>query len=240
MKIKITHLISLIIFLFTAFFSYADVKCTRPTIGFFNGMLNSRDAAQNNFAILKLHLRDADTVFTEFRLPFEYVLFYNSTSGLSKDINEVFSQLKEEETGNIVLSERTQADRQNHEKFASDVLKQGMGLLLVGHSQGNFFLNHIYKYCKSNGKSVPCNAVHVASPSIYINGKHYLSSNDLIIKSFYMLTKREFVPNITIPYNLNDVTGHGFIDTYLDKKKPAAQNIIQSISTSLLDFCPFI
>jgi len=224
--------------------SSSGVSCTRPTIGFFNGMLNNRLEAEKNFSALKVILADDNALFTHFNLPFNYALFYNNTEGISKDIQEVFRQLKqEEEHGTVTLDSRTKQDQENHEAFASEAFKQNTGLLLIGHSQGNFFLNHIYDYCQKhapNFERARCVAIQVASPSSKSYGSQHLSNNDIIIKSFFKVTGREFRPNITIPYSSDDITGHGFIKTYLHELKAGRDHIQTMLEPALWNFCPLM
>lgn len=99
----------------------------------------------------------------------------------------------------------------------------GRGVLLVGHSQGNFFLNAAYRALPDPASLA---AVHIAPASARINGPHLLSGNDLVIAAL-----RGVVPGAPPPPNLwilpstRDASGHRLIETYLDADRngrPAA------------------
>ncbi len=248
MKVRIFVIIFYCFAFFSASFSYANgITCTRPTIGFFNGMLNTLEAAQINFDALKRELRSYDSFYTKFDLAFNYVLFYNNTQGIRGDFNEVLAQLKNEEDGNKPLSTRTQQDYKAHEEQADFAFKQKTGLLLFGHSQGNFFLNHLYDYCKKNAPNFQrtysrCEAIQIGSPSSKKTRTQILSNNDVLIKSFFTYTGRNFQPTVTIPYNVQDVTGHGFRETYLNHamgKDAGLKKLTSTVSLALWNFCPF-
>jgi len=90
----------------------------------------------------------------------------------------------------------------------------GRSILLVGHSQGNFFLNAAYRSAPSPDSTA---AVHIAPAASRTNGPHLLSGNDLVIAALRSALPGEPPPaNIAIPPSRKDPTGHVLIDTYLD------------------------
>ncbi len=222
-----SRIICLSLFSFIHTFTYATVNpganCAPTTVGFFNGMLNDLNQASRNFAQIQVEMYNTQDYYSRISLPLYYVLFFNKTQGIYSDLNAAFNQLKKEEDGRTKLSTRTQLDQENHEALADRAIKANHGLMLIGHSQGNFFLNHIYEYCQRNSsrpKDRRCGAIQIGSPTNKQYGQQFLSEKDLIIKGFFALTGRKFETGLKSPFNPNDPTGHGLINTYLSKELP--------------------
>ncbi|MPS27035.1 MAG: hypothetical protein E2576_04990 [Alcaligenaceae bacterium] len=90
----------------------------------------------------------------------------------------------------------------------------GRSVLLVGHSQGNFFLDTVYRTLPDPSA---ISAVHIAPASSRASGPHLLSGNDLVIAALRgALPGAPPPPNIWIPPSIRDTSGHQLIQTYLD------------------------
>jgi len=237
------------IFFFSSFFhlfSYANADCTPTTVGFFNGMLNNRAAASKNFAQIQVDMYSTYNYYNRINFPLYYVLFYNNTNGISKDLNEVFTQLKNEADGRTPLSTNTKQNYEDHEELAVQAIKANHGLMLIGHSQGNFFLNYIYEYCERNSRRPSdrrCSAIQIGSPTSKQYGQQFLSEKDLMIKGFFAATGRTFNPTLKSPYNPHDATGHGLINTYLAEGLPGLSPrapIVHALNFWTGLFCPYM
>ncbi|HEV7449283.1 MAG TPA: lamin tail domain-containing protein, partial [Candidatus Paceibacterota bacterium] len=106
---------------------------------------------------------------------------------------------------------------------------QTQKVLLVGHSQGAFYTNEIYKYLIAHGVSKDSVAVYnIASPANYVagNGTYLTSTNDKMIDAVRRGVLSEPVlyginlplaPNVVIAPSTDDEWGHYFAPTYLAK-----------------------
>ena len=93
----------------------------------------------------------------------------------------------------------------------------GRGVLLVGHSQGNFFLNAAYRTVSDPAALA---AVHIAPASARTSGPHLLSGNDMVIAALRgVVPGAPPPPNLWIPPSTRDASGHQLIETYLDAKR---------------------
>lgn len=111
-------------------------------------------------------------------------------------------------------------------------------LLLVSHSQGNFYANNVYKVVTDSGdvskKSI--GVYGIASPAGYVagGGRHLTSSTDKVIAFLVenVLSGTIAPANDTIDYKWSDDSGkgHGFSEIYL-KYRPA--EIVRDIKWSL-------
>jgi len=110
-------------------------------------------------------------------------------------------------------------------------------LLLVGHSQGNFYANDLYDQLASQPGGVPSQSIGVygvASPASRVagEGKYITSDTDSIINSLIVKLINTYVlpPNIHIPLQAGDGNGHSFSDVYL---KYQSDRIVSDIKSSL-------
>ena len=110
-------------------------------------------------------------------------------------------------------------------------------LLLVGHSQGNFYANDLYDQLASQPGGVPSESIGVygvATPAGRVagGGKYITSDTDSIINSLIVKLINTYVlpPNIHIPLQAGDGNGHSFSDVYL---KYQSDRIVSDIKSSL-------
>lgn len=128
-------------------------------------------------------------------------------------------------------------------------------ILLLGHSQGSFYVNEMYKYLRDNGVPQESIAVYqIATPSSYVagGGQYVTSTNDKAMNlarntaiggnvnlhlesrgAIGSVVNSALRANITIPkesgYEDNDWGGHHF-NTYMEG---AADRIVRDISAEL-------
>ena len=109
-------------------------------------------------------------------------------------------------------------------------------LLLVGHSQGNFYANDIYDAIVNKDGGVPAESMGVygvATPDDYVagGGKYLTSDTDKIIAAFAGRFKTIMSPNSHIDlHDGDDSNGHNFSDVYLKYK---SGEIVKDIKYSL-------
>jgi hypothetical protein len=118
-------------------------------------------------------------------------------------------------------------------------------LLLVGHSQGTFYTNEIYKYLLENGEPREAVGVYnIASPAKEVagNGLYLNSTNDSLLNLVQGNLSNAILPrNIVIPIDLGDITskwpGHGITKAYL---QGAPDRIVEDIESSLEKLQPLL
>ena len=114
-------------------------------------------------------------------------------------------------------------------------------LLLVGHSQGNFYANNLYDAVASKPGGIPNESIGVygvATPASRVagGGKYLTSSSDAVINSLMIKVVTygaDILPsNINLPLQsiLDGSNGHSFSDTYL---RYAGDRIVSDIKSSL-------
>lgn len=108
-------------------------------------------------------------------------------------------------------------------------------LLLVAHSQGNFYSNSFYDSVASKEGGVPSQSIgvySVASPADHVagGGKYLTSDTDSVIASTVGRFINILPPNVHIPLKKEDGNGHSFSDVYL---KYQGSRIVSDIKSSL-------
>lgn len=119
---------------------------------------------------------------------------------------------------------------------------EGKKVLLVGHSQGNLFMNRAYDYLSSQVGPESLKTVHIAPASKDLNGPHTLADKDLVIQK--LLNMAVSVPEVTtiIPSYLQrppgpdgntDIKGHGLLEIYLNRSLDTFGRISGHIESAL-------
>ena len=108
-------------------------------------------------------------------------------------------------------------------------------ILLVAHSQGNFYANNFYDKTASKPGGVPSQSIGVYSVATPANrvaggGKYLTSDTDNVIAAVVADFIKILSPNIHIPLKNSDGNGHSFSDVYL---KYQGNRIISDIKSSL-------
>lgn len=108
-------------------------------------------------------------------------------------------------------------------------------VLIVGHSQGNFYANNLYDSLASKPGGVPDQSIgvySVATPSDHVagGGKYLTSDTDSVIIGKVGGMIPVLAPNIHIPLQNGDGNGHSFSDIYLKYK---GDKIVSDIKSSL-------
>ncbi len=230
--------------LFLPLLSSAEIGCNSSgyTVVFVNGILNSLADAKNS----KNHL--------ERELPLQ-------VNGENIKVITGYNPSHLYGLGDIVQAAAQAMNSSVSDHDLATILMQiqpnvtTQKILLVGHSQGTFYTNELYRYLTSHG--VPKDAIAVynlATPASFVSGGggYVTSSNDALINrvrelevsgnrevhtnSFYTLSSgvaSALRPNITIPkedgWEGNPYGGHG-LDIYHDG---ATDRIVGDIQSSL-------
>jgi hypothetical protein len=115
------------------------------------------------------------------------------------------------------------------EQMADKIIENHDKFIMIAHSQGNLFLNHIFDYVKDKMDENTYTALHIAPASPTLRGDYMLSDNDFVINAL-RLQGAGTVPanNLSIPFSLSDPTGHTLITSYL-KSGQIGESIFLSI-----------
>lgn len=195
------------------------------TIATINGMLTNEDGAKDNMDALRkkigpsLHNQEID---------YQY-LFNPSHLGGAGDAAKAVDQ--------GIFDSRTvqDYDLENMLREASDRVHT-QKLLLVAHSQGNFYANSFYDLMADKPGGVPAQSLGiyaVATPSSRVAGEgRWITSNtDKVIAGYVNFFKNIMEPNVNIILQSGDDSqGHDFKNVYLKYESP---RIVSDIYASL-------
>jgi uncharacterized protein YfaP (DUF2135 family) len=125
---------------------------------------------------------------------------------------------------------------QEHVVLYNNLLRQGNKVMLVSHSQGNFFGNIAYAGLEDEYKE-GFMITQVASPANYIATDPSNTSYTTITEDYVMGLVKQKLPanvnNFSILEDRTDWTGHSFIDSYLAEGKPAVFHIISNLASNI-------
>lgn len=264
-------------------------NCSKSyTLGFFNGVWNTKDQADTGRD--KLRVLIGETYNNE---PVKYENFYNHTgstvgsNGL-QDLAETFIQRSAEIDKSGVMGKRfeyfweflgsskptfldkitgifpnavslfdalyttfatklaaiisgilsnppTEADYATHNAQLDALAAAGQKLMLVGHSQGNLFMNHAYDHILPVVTKERVAVAHIAPASITINGDYVLTNIDLVINALRVQGGLAVPSNNLppMPSSSDDVSGHTLIGTYLDGTRVGRASIKTMIEVAM-------
>lgn len=252
--------------------------CQSPTgtvVVFGNGILNTQDDANDGRDKLSETLKATLTPDEFSKLKFD--LAYNKSYGFTSDLYESLKQKLS--TDNVAVSfwrwlggreavpdavreELTKmatrfdfstrvapADLNNHLALYHSSINSGKKVVVVAHSQGNFFANAAYVRLHSGHDAITSRSfgiVSVANPagSVGGSGPHTTLVEDLVIQAIALATPTGVLgplePNATnIASNAatSDWKGHGFVEEYMATGSrtvgPIMQNVI-AMNSSLV------
>ncbi len=191
-----------------------------------NGMLTTPDGAIYNKEKIELNVPESykkQPVFVDY--------VYNPTHGFFADFIDAITQKTSEK---MFISDTH--DLKNMLVDLSAKVKT-QKLLIVAHSQGNFYANDIYRTLgdKEGGVSKSSMGIYgIGTPTSYIagGGKYLLSKNDSVINKIRLFGMMDVLPpNVDIPDNPEDeFNGHGLVDSYL---KYQSKRVSADIMTAL-------
>jgi len=111
----------------------------------------------------------------------------------------------------------TEADYAAHNARLDALATDGEKMMLVGHSQGNLFMNHAYDHILPVVTKDRVVAAHIAPASPTLRGDYVLANIDTVI-NLLRVQGITSVPanNLSLAFSKADVSGHTLIGTYLD------------------------
>jgi len=197
------------------------------TILTINGIFTDRKGAIKIKDDLKRHL---PSFFNDQPITVDYLLNPSHLGGVG-DILDCIHQ------GFFDNEDVTDLDLKKILISASEKLKT-QKLLLVAHSQGNFYANSFYGKVADNKGGIPKQSIKiysVATPSSFVagQGKYITSDTDKVIEKVRRInfTKKVLPPNVHIEIKKgDDPLGHSFSDIYL---KYQGKRMLSDIKTLL-------
>ena len=107
-------------------------------------------------------------------------------------------------------------------------------VLAVAHSQGNLYLNAVYDKVRPGLTTESLKTVHVAPASATVRGPYVLSDNDMVIKALGAALGFTLEPNVEMPLRpIDDRSGHGFLESYMDSGYSAYDRVKTGLDTQL-------
>ena len=221
---KILILILLFSLLSFSFKTYAQDVCSQKgyTVISINGIFTNDIEAKENKENLKKRLFSS---YNKEPVIIDYI--YNPThwAGVGDLVDVV---------GQGLFDKKSDYDLVEILDDASEKVKT-QKLLLVGHSQGNFYANSFYNKIVNKEGGVPKESIGVygvATPDDYVagGGKYLTSDTDKVIATVVGRVKNIMPPNTHIDLKKADGNGHSFSDVYL---KYRSEKIVSDIKSSL-------
>ncbi len=131
----------------------------------------------------------------------------------------------------------TAADTAAHEAKLLQEIASGRKLLLVGHSQGNLFLNSAFRAVYPKTSIQAMKAVQVAPASALAYGPYTTATIDAVIGGLVNMGFLGGVlpPNWTLPAShlTLDWSGHRFLETYLNRSLTSSGKIEDEVRTAM-------
>lgn len=145
---------------------------------------------------------------------FEFFTFVNSFHALQAEFGNHGDELNE-----IYADHRAKIEKWKNENRK---------MILVAHSQGNLFVNKAYEAALEMGVSPDdIKVVHVAPASLKRYGDYILADVDTIIRP--LLNTPPVNAYNGYPRVFDDPTGHGYIETYLNRDLDSGRKTIDAI-----------
>jgi len=226
-KIKYILFIFIFVILFSPEVSFANV-CSKNgyTVLTINGMFTDEDKAKNNLKELKQLFPD---LHKNQPLKMDYIMNPSHLAGIGDIFAVAYQKLFDsEEVKDYDLTEML---------YDASKKVTTQKLLLVAHSQGNFYANSMYYGIVNQSGGVPAQSIGiygVASPASHVagGGKYITSSTDQLINNLRLADILTILPaneNIILPKG-DTSNGHGFSNIYL---KYRGDKIVADIKSSL-------
>ena len=189
--------------------------------------MTDEEGAKDNEKWLKYFLKDT---YKGEKLDYQYLLNPSHIAGAGDIFMSIYQDVFDQET--VKDYDLIEMIRSASEKITTQKI------LLVAHSQGNFYANSFYDTVTDTSGSVPAESIGVygvANPASRVagGGKWLTSDTDRIIAKLLgrILLRKIMPPNTHITLQSGDDTwGHSFSDVYLKYK---GDKIISDIQSSL-------
>jgi hypothetical protein len=108
----------------------------------------------------------------------------------------------------------------------------GNRVLVVAHSQGNLYANSAFGFVNAAAPepALSLGITAVATPAETSQRGYVTSDHDFVINLIRSLGKTVLPANVRVPVALDDLTGHLFLSTYLNERKPARARVVSLLS----------
>ncbi|MBF0288622.1 MAG: Ig-like domain-containing protein [SAR324 cluster bacterium] len=164
-----------------------------------------------------------------------YIDMFNWLAGIDA-APDWFQEEMEKIAANInKISYLNDTDLQKHvTKYKADIL-EGKRVIVVSHSQGNFYANRAYESVASDSMGI----VSVATPANYVagGGNYTTLTNDLIMNAVREVIDSDTLPANATNTNSGESSGHKFVESYLDGDVTGPR-IIGHIQDMYIGFIP--
>lgn len=196
--------------------------------------IDSTGQLQNSFEFFWESIGSGSTSFTNAVTN----LYSSSASLFSALYTAVISQIAAG-WSYILSNPPTAADYAAQNARLDALAVEGQMLLMVGHSQGNLFLNQGYDHIVPTLGTSSVSAVQVAPASTSLRGPYELADIDLVINAL-RAQGLSSVPdvNLTLPTSTDDVSGHTLVGTYLDGSRPGRAAVSGLMNAALSALAP--
>lgn len=225
MKSKLAIFIIISIIAPALAFAEVNTKCSSNgyTVVTINGMLTSNDRARDNMIALS---KNFGYSYNKQKINYEYFLNPSHLAGFNDYIDVVQQGLFD------------QASDYDLVEMINDASKKvkTQKILLVAHSQGNFYANNFYDKTASMAGGVPKKSIGIygiASPANRVagGGKYLTSDTDNVIAAVVGRYIKILSPNVHISLDAGaDGNGHSFSGVYL---KYESNRIVSDIKSAL-------
>ncbi|MCH8888809.1 hypothetical protein IID26_00055 [Patescibacteria group bacterium] len=196
-------------------------------------LLDLLEAAKDKYLI------DATREIRDFSIAFWRALGYLDI--LPDWFQEAALESAESLTSASLVNDR---DLSNHLALYRSSILEGKTVLLVAHSQGNFFANRAYEILYEGSNPITTQSfgiVSVANPSSFVggNGPYWTLHEDEVIKSVARWSARFLQPPPLVsnigndPNAEHDSLTHGFVTSYLVRGTNSEEKILAGIETSI-------
>ena len=126
----------------------------------------------------------------------------------------------------------TVVDYADHRNQLLKMVAGNSRVVLVAHSQGNLFANHVFEGL-AKPLQTKVTVLHVAPASARLHGDYLLSDLDLIIAPLAAVDTR--LPSVVLSWResrvsqVSDSTGHGFSEIYLNSDLPFVKRVVAAV-----------
>ena len=159
----------------------------------------------------------------------QFFLMLSGEEDVSEEFRDLYLRLSAAFDQSAVANSPT---LQDHLRAYRDAIFQGRKVLVVSHSQGNYFANQAFANLSAEERE-SFGIVSVANPNDFVagGGLYTTLEEDLLINYLIDLAVEPLPPNTSngIGILLNDWSGHGFIEAYLPLGTPSSNKIEQDI-----------
>lgn len=138
---------------------------------------------------------------------------------------------------NVVSSPPTLSNYEEHRRIIDSYISQHKKVVLVAHSQGNLFMNEVYKYAIKANPSLPLKVVHIAPASANMYGEYTLADLDLVINAVRLTgpvpSNNVLLPRPNLRPEAVDWSGHMLVETYLTETLPPHDSVEKELKAAV-------